>query len=552
MTMRGEPNTMHPVSHMERQHLYFTVFILGILIGSSLYLSWSVDTGMGQITVQRLSLEREIGRPVEILVYQPRDEALGGLLEPTPIILSIHGLADSKEGMYPFNIELARRNFTVVAIDLPGHGDSTLTFDATDFDAMAEDAYFALRHVQTTFSNVDNETYGIVSYSFGFRVGIELTDFPIAPSAFAAVGDVGQMALSQYSNLPANLTVKAGFGASIVSETTTWLIQNIQGDDQLAITRDPNTQIYFNKTLATIMGSIFLLISTIPIMMLVYDTLSDRLRPRRIPLKTNSLSFQKTFLLSSLMGIATMVIFVVTISAGSILGSRAWLNFLFGTDLLISYYLGLIGLLILMIFFLGMNETQLALSSVGVERSRIREPVFDIVKSLAIVAIPIFWIMIWLAIAGLPETMSPHSYILFLRWPVGIKAFDTFVLAVLSIPFLVVEAAWVRGLLLSHRDWNEQAPMYLNDIKKTAFALVARLAASSVCAVLFAFSLGGLGLTGGTLVVLGYLLILIATIQVLITFLTVFTAMRFENTWPAVILSAFLLALVIVTSLPLI
>ncbi|MHA2221659.1 MAG: alpha/beta fold hydrolase, partial [Candidatus Thorarchaeota archaeon] len=190
---------------MDRQPLYFTIFILTILIGSSLYLSWSADRGMGGITVQRISLEREPGRPVEILVYQPRAEAMGDTLDPMPIILSLHGIAGSKEGMYAFNIELARRNFTVVSMDLPGHGDSTLPFIVTDFETMAQDAYFALRHVQTTFPNVHNESYGILSHSHGFRVGIEMKDFPIAPLAYAAVGDVGQMELGQYLDFPGNL-----------------------------------------------------------------------------------------------------------------------------------------------------------------------------------------------------------------------------------------------------------------------------------------------------------------------------------------------------------
>ncbi|MGY5863996.1 MAG: alpha/beta fold hydrolase [Candidatus Thorarchaeota archaeon] len=535
---------------MKRQHLYFIIFILGILIGSSLYLSWSVDRGMGQISVQRMTLEREPGRPVEILVYQPRDEALGGLLEPTPIIMSLHGLADSKEGMYPFNIELARRNFTVVSIDLPGHGDSTLPFDITDFNAMAEDAYYALRHVQTTFQNVHNETYGIVAHSFGVRVGIELVDYPLTPMAFAAVGDVGQMALSEYPDLPDDLLIAAGFSSSIVSETTSWLVQKVQGDSQLAITLDPNSQIFFRKTIATITGSFFLLISTIPILILVYDTLSERLRPRKIPVETESFSLQRTFLLSSLMGATIVIIFIFTMSGGLYLEGVgiAWPNSMFATGLLVSYFIGLIGLFILMRIFMGKEHTRLALSSISVERLRIKVHVVDIAKSLVIVTIPIAWIIIWLAIAGLPETMNPYTVMMFLRWPVGIRVMNTFLLAILSIPFLLVEAAWIRGLLLSERDWKGGEQYHLSDFKKITFALVARLAVSSVCVVIVVFTSTALGLNP----VLGYLLLLITIIQVFATFLTVFTAIKFENTWPAVILVAFLLAIVTMTNLPLI
>ena len=114
MSMVAPNSVIHPVSIMNRQTLYFTIFILTILIGSSLYLSWSVDRGMGEITVERITIERELGRPVDILIYAPRVEAMGDHLEQMPVILSLHGIAGSKEGMYAFNIELARRNFTVV------------------------------------------------------------------------------------------------------------------------------------------------------------------------------------------------------------------------------------------------------------------------------------------------------------------------------------------------------------------------------------------------------------------------------------------------------
>ena len=365
---------------MDRQPLYFTIFILAILIGSSLYLSWSVDRGMGSITVQRISLEREPGRPVEILVYQPRVEAMGDTLDPMPIILSIHGTAGSKEGMYAFNIELARRNFTVVSMDLPGHGDSTLPYIVTDFDTIAQDAYFALRHVQTTFPNVHNESYGIISHSHGFRVGIKMMDYPVAPIAYAAVGDVGQMALGEYLDFPGNLILAVGeydqmisnqdalnaiqeatgnssaeagvtYGSfsnqtayrlafaptdhgfevidgTIVSETTTWLIQGVQGEAQLAITLDPQSQVYFYKTIATFTGSIFLLVSTIPLMVLVYYSLPERLRPRKIPLDTESFSLAKTFLISSIMGATTVIIYTVTTASGFYLENigLAWPN----------------------------------------------------------------------------------------------------------------------------------------------------------------------------------------------------------------------------------
>jgi hypothetical protein len=587
---------------MDRQPLYFTIFILTILIGSSLYLSWSVDRGMGGITVERISIERVPGRPVELLIYAPRAEAMGDHLEPMPIILSLHGIAGSKEGMYAFNIELARRNFTVVSVDSPGHGDSTLPFIVSDFNTMAQDAYYALRYVQTTYPSVHNESYGVISHSRGFRVGIELQDFPIAPIAYAAVGDIGQMELGEYVNFPGNLIIAVGeydemistedalhaiqvatgnssaeagvtYGSlanqtayrlalaptdhvfeavdrTIVMETVSWLVQGVQGAAQFSHTLDPQSQVYFNKTIATFTGALFLLVSTFPIMILVYSYLPEKIRPRRIELKTRSYSIVKTFVISSILGAVTIAIYAATTATGFHLENigLAWPNSMFATGLLLYYFLGMIGVLLLMYIFMRRENTNLALASVGIERISLGEHGKDILKSLLIAGIPIAWVMFWLAIMGLPETMEPYTIIALLRWPVGDRAINTIIIAILSIPFLVVEAAWIRGLLMSKREWSGGR----HNIKYVLLAFISKFAVASVLAVVVVFGTTALGLIAGKMVLLGLLLLLMLIVQILTTIITAYTALEFENTWPAVILTAFLLAIVAMSSLPLV
>ncbi|MFW9956297.1 MAG: alpha/beta fold hydrolase [Candidatus Thorarchaeota archaeon] len=587
---------------MNRQPLYFTIFILTILIGSSLYLSWSVDRGMGAVMVERISLERQPGRPVEILVYSPRVEALGGDLDPTPIILSLHGIAGSKEGMYAFNIELARRNFTVVSMDLPGHGDSTLPFILTDYESMAQDAYYAIRHVQTTFPNVHNESYGVISHSLGFRVGIQLEDFPIAPIAYAAVGNVGQMSLGEYLDFPGNLIIAVGeydemisnedaleairiatgnssaeagvtYGSftnqtayrlafaptdhvfeavdsTIVSDTVTWLVQGVQGESQLQHTLDPMSQIYFSKTIATFTGATFLLVSTLPMMILVYSFLPDRMKPRRITNSTESKSLPKTFIISSTLGAVTITIYAVTAASGFHLENigLAWPNSMFATGLLLYYFLSMIGVLVLMYLFMGKENASLALRSVGIERMNLRTHAQDILKSLLITGIPIAWVMLWLAIAGIPDTMTPYTIIALVKWPVGVRAINTIIVAFLSIPFLLVETAWIRGLLLSKRDWDGRFPI----TKSVIFAFISKFAVASLLAIAVVFGTTALGLIAGKMVLLGLLILLLLVVQLFTTIVTVYAAVDFENTWPAVILTAFMLAIVAMSSLPIV
>lgn len=584
---------------MKRQPLYFAIFILTILFLSSFYLSWTVDRGLGEVTVERHTIERAPERPVDFLVYSPRS---GPNLEPMPIVLTLHGLAGSKEGMYAFNIELARRNFTVVSVDLAGHGDSTLAYDITETHEMAQDAYAAIRYVQENWDNVDNETYGVLSHSLGFRVAIELKDFPIAPLGYAAVGDIGQMELGEYIDLPGNLLIAIGeydemisveqalhaiqtatgnenaeadvtYGSiinqtayrlalaptdhvfeavdgTIVEESTTWLIQTVQGEGQLVHTLDPASQIYFSKTIATFTGALFLLLSVFPLMLLVYSFIPEKQKPRKIKAETVTFSFKKTFAISSILGAVMITIYTATSAGGFHLENigLAWPNSMFAVGLLFFYILSTIFLTITMFLLMGREATKKVFASVGIKRLSLKEHTFDILKGFIIAGICIGWLLTWLALCGLPEMMQPWILIALIKWPVGVRGINAVIVTAFAIPYLVVDAAWLRGLLLSERDWGGT----IGEVKTTIFAFVSKFAVSGVLAVLVVFGTTALGLIAGKMVLLGLLLLLFLVIQLLTTVITAWTALKFQNTWPAIILSAFILALVAMSSLPLI
>jgi alpha/beta superfamily hydrolase len=518
-----------------------------------------------------------------------------------PIVLTLHGLAGSKEGMYAFNIELARRNFTVVSVDLAGHGDSPVPYDITDTETMAEDAYAAVRYVQENWPNVDNESYGVLSHSLGFRVAIELKDFPIAPTAYAAVGDVGQMSLGEYLDFPGNLLIAVGeydemitvddalqairtatgnesavadvtYGSlangtayrlalaptdhvfeavdgTIVEESAKWLIQAVQGEGQLTDTLDPASQVYFSKTIATFTGAFFLLLSLFPLIMLVYTFIPERIRPRKIENKTETFSFKKSFIVSSVLGAIMIIIYTVTSAGGFHLENIgvAWPKSMFGVGLVLFYILSAIFLSIGMYLMIGKEATKKAFASVGIIRRPLKEHIIDILKGFFIASICIIWLMAWLALCGLPEQMQPWIIIALIKWPVGIRGINTVVMTAIAIPYFVVDAAWLRGLLMSKRDWGSYG-----DVKTTIFAFVSKFAVAGVLAVGVVFGTTALGLIAGKMVLLGLLLLLFLVVQLLTTIITAWTALKFQNLWPAIILSAFILALVAISSLPII
>lgn len=104
---------------MAREPRYLTLFILSVIIVSSTYMVWSAERGLGEVTVENMQITRTNGRVVDFSVYKPRIITYG---KPLPVVLTIHGISASRGEMLPINIELARRNFTVVSVDLAGHG----------------------------------------------------------------------------------------------------------------------------------------------------------------------------------------------------------------------------------------------------------------------------------------------------------------------------------------------------------------------------------------------------------------------------------------------
>jgi len=584
---------------MKRDPLYFTIFILSILIASSFYLSWTVDRGMGELSVERVRIERAPGRPVDFLVYQPR---VGIRLNPMPIVLTLHGLAGSKDGMYAFNIELARRNFTVVSVDLAGHGDSTLPFLIDEYPEMAQDAYAAVQYVQDNWDRVDSQNYSVLSHSLGFRVAIELADFPEAPMAYAAVGDIGEMDLGVYVDFPGNLLIAIGeldemitaedalnairaatgnasaeagvtYGSfvnhtayrltlaptdhvfealdgKIISDAISWLIEGTQGEYQLVRSLDPASQIYFNKVIATFTGALFLLVSVVPVMLLVYSYLPEKLRPRRIPIETHTFSFKKTFVISSILGAVMIAIFTATTAIGFHLENMgiAWPNSMFATGLVLFFIISVICLTAIMYILMGKDNTKKAFASVAVQRLSLTEHAIDFLKGLLIAGVCILWFLFWLGLTGLPEQMQPWILIALVKWPVGVRGINTVIIMALAIPYLIVDAAWLRGLLMSEREWGGRQ----KEIKTVIFAFISKFAISGLLAVVVVSGTTALGFIGGKMVLLGLLLLLTLVISLLTTILTAWTALKFQNTWPAIILSAFMLAIVVISSIPLI
>jgi len=299
-------------------------------------MSWSVGTGMGELKVEEFEIDGNHGQSIHFKVYSLRYVDYSGLM---PVILTIHGISESKERMYPYNIELARRNFTVVSVDLSGHGSSQAVFNEIDINGMANDCYAAMRFVQSNYTGIDIETYGVLGNSFGFRIAQAFSQFNVTPSAYVAVGNfletgidgdnstlgnllisTGELyesqALDALQRLTGNATAEVGrtygvfgvqtayrlevarsepFDHTIVASTTSWLLKAIQGEAQYNSTIPPEAQVYFYKAIADTTSIISLVSAVIPVLLIIHSFVPTLLRGKlKKTLHSSSASISQT------------------------------------------------------------------------------------------------------------------------------------------------------------------------------------------------------------------------------------------------------------------
>jgi pimeloyl-ACP methyl ester carboxylesterase len=575
------------------------LLIFSILIASSSYLSWTSDRGLGELSVERFRIEREPGRPVDFLVYSPRESSYAS---PMPVIITSHGIAGTKEGMYSFNIELARRNFTVISVDNPGHGDSSLSFNVTEFDEMAKDCYSALEYISGLRSNIDNQTYGILTHSHGFHTALEMQYFDIAPSAYVSVGSTGEMGLGVVEEYPGNLLISIGqydemisnedaidvlrratgnesaepnitygdfenqtavrlsfaptehvfeaIDSTVVAGAIKWFVQALQGESQLERTLNPKSHVYQLKVYAMAIGVFALLTSSIPLVLLLTTMVPDKLKPIPIPNDVGSISTKKTLAKSFILGVMMILLFGVTSVVGYQLETIgiAIPRSMFATGLFMFLLISPILMVLLISVLFGRETGVRAFAAVGIEKKDIKITSKRIMGGMLISILSILWLLFWKYLGNNPFAIEPWIFFSLVVVPVGIRPLNILILTIAGIPYFIADAAWIQGLLLAGREWNTEH-VYAKSI---LFVLVGRLPAAAVMAVIIVAVTTGAGLVIGAMVLLGLLLLLFMVVSILTTILIATTSIEFKNSWPVILLNSFILAWVAISAVPLI
>lgn len=134
-------------------------FILGVvlILGGS-YLAHAVQTS-GGVTLRDVRFAGDGGLTQSGLLYVPPTATAA---HPAPAVLASHGYINTREMQSPFAIELARRGFVVLAMDMVGHGYSDgAVGQSKDLGGPA-----ALRYLQS-LAFVDKANIGLEGHSMG-------------------------------------------------------------------------------------------------------------------------------------------------------------------------------------------------------------------------------------------------------------------------------------------------------------------------------------------------------------------------------------------------
>jgi dienelactone hydrolase len=128
-----------------------------LILGGSFLAHW-VQTDGGRVRVSEVRIPAAQGVTVSGLLYVPRGATAQ---TPAPAVLASHGYINTREMQSPFAIELARRGYVVLAMDMTGHGYSGGIVGTDDYGGPAALAWLKAQPI------VDRSRIGLEGHSMG-------------------------------------------------------------------------------------------------------------------------------------------------------------------------------------------------------------------------------------------------------------------------------------------------------------------------------------------------------------------------------------------------
>ena len=148
---------------MLRRNSFWLALSLVLMVVSSIVAS-AVQTSGYTVTVKDMSWETASGESMSALLYKPNGVSADN---KAPAIVVSHGWWNNKEMQDANYVELARRGYVVVSIDMYGHGDSDY-LTASDLTLGGTGMYDAVKLV-ADLPYVDQDKIGVSGHSNGAR-----------------------------------------------------------------------------------------------------------------------------------------------------------------------------------------------------------------------------------------------------------------------------------------------------------------------------------------------------------------------------------------------
>lgn len=161
-----------------KANAFWLVLSLALCLVSALGAS-IVQTAGGSVTITKLSFPGESGGTISALLLKP---AGASATDKRPAIVLAHGWWNEKEMQDSNYVELARRGYVVMSIDMYGHGSSSYLKEGEEAVA-ATGMYDAVKEI-ARLPYVDTSEIGISGHSNGARAAnwaIPLDDAAAAP-----------------------------------------------------------------------------------------------------------------------------------------------------------------------------------------------------------------------------------------------------------------------------------------------------------------------------------------------------------------------------------
>ena len=116
----------------------------------------------GKITIKDMSWESPEGYLLSATLYKPQTASEQ---YPAPAVVTVEGWYNNKEMQDLYSIELARRGYVVIALDMHGHGNTEATYQADLYNgAVGVDAAVQLI---ASLPYVDTTRIGVTGHSSG-------------------------------------------------------------------------------------------------------------------------------------------------------------------------------------------------------------------------------------------------------------------------------------------------------------------------------------------------------------------------------------------------